>query len=77
MKVCHLHFDAKYCVFKQNTKKPIQDQIDFCTKLKCPHGSIMEKQLSSQEWVAFVSCDLSWNPFDNRETTEEEREMMY
>ena len=77
MKLCHLHFDATHCIFKQDTRKLIQEQIDFCAKLKCPHGTIMEKNLSNGEWVAFVTCDLSWNPFDNRETTQEEREMMF
>jgi hypothetical protein len=77
MKMCHLHFDAKHCSWNQDTSKPIQEQIKFCQDVKCPHGSITEKKLSSGEWVAFVTCDFSWNPFDNRETTQEEREMMY
>ena len=77
MKLCHLHFDAAHCFWKQDTNKPIQEQIELCRKLKCPHGTIMEKSISTGERVAFVSCDLSWNPFDNKPTTEQDREMMF
>jgi len=76
MKICPRNFDASQCEFQQDTKKPIEDQIRFCQNLKCPHGTILEKKLSSGEWVAFVSCDLTWNPFDCRPTTEAERELM-
>jgi len=76
MKVCHLKFDAKYCTFKQNVKKPINEQIEFCRHLKCPHGTVMEREING-ETIAFVSCDLSWNAFANRETTNEERELTW
>lgn len=75
MKLCHLHFDAGKCFWKQDTEKPIQEQIAFCRNLKCPHGSVTEKQLSHGR-VAFVSCDLTWNPLAWQPTTEEERQEM-
>lgn len=77
MKMCHLHFDAKFCFWKQDTGKPIQEQIDMCRKFDCPFGTILERKLSTGERVAFVSCDRSWNPFDNEPTTEQDREMMF
>ena len=76
MKICHIHFDANKCDFKQDIGKPIEEQIRFCRNLRCPHGSIMERNLKDGNIVAFVSCDLTWNPFSGKPTTEEERELM-
>jgi hypothetical protein len=39
--------------------------------MQCPHGTVTETASSLT-----VSCDLTWNPFDNRKTTPEEREEM-
>ena len=75
MKFCLLKFDASHCSWKQDTSKPKEKQVQFCKNLNCPHGTITEKTINS-EVFALVSCDFTWNPFDNRETTAEEREEM-
>jgi len=74
-KICTLHFDAKYCMFGQDRKKPLRKQIEFCRHLKCPHGTVSEITVNG-EIVSIVSCDFTWNAFDNRDTTSEEREEM-
>lgn len=74
-KICTLKFNAQYCTFHQNTKKSVEAQVNFCRNLRCPHGTVIEK-IIDEETFALVSCDLSWNAIDNRETTREEREYM-
>jgi hypothetical protein len=75
MKFCLLKFDASHCFWKQDTSKPKEEQVQFCKNYDCPHGTIVEEILNG-ETVALVSCDLTWNPFDNREVTSDEREEM-
>jgi hypothetical protein len=76
MVLCHLHFDASKCFWKQDIKKPIQKQIEFCVNMKCPHGSISERPLANGKTASFVTCDLTWNPMSWKPTTNEEREEM-
>jgi len=51
--------------------KTIKDQLDMCRSVNCSHGTVTEKGEA-----VFVSCDLTWNPIDWRETTLEEAELM-
>lgn len=75
-KLCHRYFNVDRCFWEQDTKKPIQEQIEFCRKVKCPHGSVTFKTLSNGQTVHFVSCDLTWNPMSWEPTTEEEAKEM-
>lgn len=77
MKVCLVHFDSSNChYFMNDTKLSKEQQVEICTKNKCEYGSVTEKNVNGEK-VLIVSCDCTWNPFDNREfTTEEKAEML-
>jgi len=74
-RICTLHFDAKFCWWQQDTSRTLDEQLQFCRHVNCPHATISEYH-SSGKVVMQITCDYSWNPFANRETTKEEREEM-
>ena len=71
MKVCLRFFDAKRCKFGVSMNWSKEDQVKVCQNMKCPLGTITEKTIDGKQF-AIVSCDFTWNPFDNREVTNRE-----
>lgn len=75
MKFCLIRFDAKRCKFYVNMSWSKEEQVKVCQSMVCPHGSITEVK-TKDGVVGVVSCDFTWNPFDNKEVTEYQFNMM-
>ena len=69
--ICLRWFDSKRCMFEWNKKKTKEEAIKTCQNMRCPKGTIMEKTINGEK-ALIISCDYTWNPFDNREVTSEE-----
>ena len=72
MKVCLANFDGSECIFNMDLSLPKEDQVKGCRSLKCERGSVTEKTINGKEFL-IISCDRTWNPFENRPLTKQEK----
>ena len=75
--ICTRHFDAKHCKFDIPENWTLEEKLRFCKEMKCPNGSMTEKEDNKGRTIVFVTCDFSFNPFDWKPTTQEQRELMF
>lgn len=68
-RICLVHFDAKRCRYGIPMNVSKEEQVAICQNMKCDYGTITELKGGK---VLVVSCDFTWNPFNNREVTERE-----
>lgn len=75
--ICTRYFDAKHCKFEIPENWKLEEKLRFCKEMNCPNGSITEKKDSKGRIILVVTCDFSFNPFDWKPTTHEQRESMF
>lgn len=71
MKICLGMFDAKRCRYGMAMSWKKEDQVKVCKNSHCDYASVTERTING-ETVLIVTCDFTWNPFDNREVTAKE-----